>query len=105
MERTHRKLNEARFFYRHLVEERKRDVINEPEAFGYYFSAFIQAARSVPWALGNEESEKWKAWVPKWKAKLAKDELALEKCTNKLRTHEVKLGGTEKIFGMGERGI
>src|SRR5262245_11042618 len=97
MEKTHRKLDEARFFYRHLVEERKRDFIKEPEAFGYYFSACIQAARNVLWALGNEEPEKWEAWKPKWEATLTDEEVAFLDFTNERRIDEVHRGGAEKI--------
>jgi hypothetical protein len=64
---TRRKLDEARFFYGHLVTERQRASTHDPREFRFYFSAFIQAARSVTWTLGNEEPEKWKAWEPKWK--------------------------------------
>jgi hypothetical protein len=71
---TRRKLGEARFFYGHLVNERRKTSMYDPAAFRYYFSAFIQAARSVTWTLGNEEPEKWEAWEPKWKAKRSKEE-------------------------------
>jgi hypothetical protein len=97
-ERTHRKLDEARFFYRHLVEERKRDVINEPEAFGYYFSAFIQAARNVLWTLHNDEPEKWETWEPIWKNRLTEEQRKFLKFTNELRLDETKRGGTEKTM-------
>jgi hypothetical protein len=91
IERTRWKLYEARFFYGHLVEERatwsNSAFIEPPQrkrdraAFRYYFSAFIQAARSVTWRLGNEEPEKWKAWEPKWKNTLsAEDKKLLDTC-------------------------
>jgi hypothetical protein len=64
IERTRTKLDEARFFYGHLVKQQK-PFRHDPRAFRFYFSAFIQAARSVTWSLGNEEPEKWKAWEPK----------------------------------------
>jgi hypothetical protein len=55
IEATRRKLDEARFFYGHLVKERERSLRFDPREFRFYFSAFIQAARSVTWTLGNEE--------------------------------------------------
>jgi hypothetical protein len=98
MERTHRKLGEARFFYRHLVNERQQDVTTEPEAFGYYFSACIQAERNVLWTLHNEEPEKWEAWEPKWKKTLTEEQREFLKFTNELRLDETKRGGTEMIL-------
>jgi hypothetical protein len=94
IERTQRKLDEARFFYGRLVKERqKKTSRHDPSAFGYYFSAFIHA-RSVTWRLGNEEPEKWKEWRPKWERTLSNEDEKLKTFTNKLRTAEVKHGGT-----------
>jgi hypothetical protein len=45
IERTRRKLDEARFFYERLVKQQKRFGA-DPRAFRFYFSAFIQAARA-----------------------------------------------------------
>src|SRR5262249_25524395 len=62
IDRTRRKLDEARFFYQLLVNERPQTMKafgHDPRAFRYYFSAFIQAARSVTWTLGNEEPGTW----------------------------------------------
>src|SRR5204862_8174925 len=56
------KLAEARFFLRHLREEVAKPFSQEPAAFGHYLSDFISAARSVPWVLGSEETEKYAAW-------------------------------------------
>ena len=50
---------EARFFYQHLIDERVRPSMNKPGAFGFYFSAFIGAARSVTWVMENEEKNKY----------------------------------------------
>jgi len=46
LEATRRKLDEARFFYGHIIKERQRKHFPDPPAFRYYFSAFIQAART-----------------------------------------------------------
>jgi hypothetical protein len=75
---------------------------HDPSAFGYYFSAFIQAARGVTWRLGNEEPEKWKAWRPKWESTLSDEEKKLLRFTNKLRTAEVKHGGTDLLVELEE---
>jgi hypothetical protein len=92
IERTQRRLRQARFFYQHLVNPR-HSTQGDPEAFGFYVSAFIQAARSITWTLGNEEPDKWKAWEPKWKAGRTAEEQKLLNITNKLRIDETKKGG------------
>jgi hypothetical protein len=97
IEATRRKLDEARFFYGHLVKERERSLRFDPREFRFYFSAFIQAARSVTWTLGNEEPEKWKAWEPKWKATRNNEEQKLLDLTNELRLDEAKRGGANAL--------
>jgi len=89
IERTQRRLRQARFFYQHLVNARHGD----PEAFRFYFSAFIQSARSVTWTLKKEEREKWKKWEPTWRANRSEGERKLLKIATDLRNVEVKEGG------------
>jgi hypothetical protein len=68
----------------------------QPEAFRYYFSAFISAARSVLWVLHHEEKEKWEAWEAAWKATTLNDEeRKFLTFTNKLRVDEVKRSGAD----------
>jgi hypothetical protein len=103
IEKAQRKLREARFFYNHLLNARPTTVNarqpavtdNPPEAFRFYFSAFIQSARSVTWAIGNEEQEKWEAWKPKWEAQLSEEERRLLDLTNEHRIGEVHRGGAD----------
>ncbi len=71
---TQRKLREAQFFYRRLVSARQEPWKHETEAFSFYFSAFLSAARSVPWVLQNEQKEEYEAWKPRWEDKLTTDE-------------------------------
>ena len=104
LERTHRRLRQARFFYQHLVDARHQTK-GDPEAFRFYFFAFIEAARTVTWTLGNEEEEKWKAWEPKWKASLSKEEKKLLDATNKLRIDEAKKGGADLTVDFEEVAI
>jgi hypothetical protein len=101
IEATRRKQGEARFFYGHLVKERQ-NFRHDPAAFRYYFSAFIQAARSITWRLGNEEPEKWKEWRPKWERTLSAEDKKLMAFTNKLRTAEVKHRGTDPSVELEE---
>jgi hypothetical protein len=54
VEATERKLREAQFFLVRLTAESKTAIRNEPEAFDFYLSAFLSAARSVTFALQHE---------------------------------------------------
>jgi clan AA aspartic protease (TIGR02281 family) len=85
IEATQDKLAEARFFLRHLQDEAGKVVRQEPAAFGHYLSAFVSAARSVPWVLQNEEKAKYDAWLPKWDDRLTNEERELLKFTNQRR--------------------
>jgi hypothetical protein len=103
IEATQRLLHAAQFFYRHLVEERSRPSTNEPEAFRYYFYAFINAAaRSITWTMQSEEKEKYDAWKPKWHEQLTPAQRKLEKLTNDLRIAEAKRGGADFIVEFEE---
>jgi hypothetical protein len=57
-----------------LIDERRRSVRDEPEAFLFYISAFLSAARSVTLVLQKEEKQRYDAWFPKWFARRSKDE-------------------------------
>jgi hypothetical protein len=92
IERTQRRLRQVRFFYQHLVNARQQ-TRGDPEAFRFYFSAFIQAARSVTWTLSNEQPDMWKAWEPNWAANQSEEEQKLLKIATHLRNVEVKEGG------------
>jgi hypothetical protein len=101
IERTYRRLRQARFFHQHLVDARHQTK-GDPEAFRFYFSAFIQTARTVTWTLKNEETEKWKEWEPKWRAKRSTDEQELLDITNEFRIDEEKKGGTSLTVELEE---
>src|SRR5262245_43651268 len=92
IEKTMRRLKQARFFYQHLVSQQAK---GDPETFRFYFSAFILSARTVTWTLKKEETKKWKAWEPKWAANLTKEEQKLLKITKELRNIEEKKGGAD----------
>lgn len=95
IEATERKLREAQFFLRHLVAENRRAVRNEPEAFGFYLSALLSAARSVTFALQYEEKDKYDAWFPKWLENRSPDEQELLQFLKNQRNYEQKRGGAE----------
>jgi hypothetical protein len=101
IEAAQRKLREASFFYGHLVSEQNRRG-SDPEAFRFYFSAFIEAARSLTWAMKAEETDKYLTWETVWKEQLTAEEIKLEKITNDLRIKEVKRLGADIIVEMEE---
>lgn len=90
---TQKKLREARFFLNKLESEHKRAVRNEPEAFGFYMSAFLSAARSVTFALQKEEKQKYDQWFPGWLAARGEDERELLALMTEQRNQEQKEGG------------
>jgi hypothetical protein len=97
IEKTKMKLEEAQFFYRRLIECRKQPLSLESNAFQFYLSAFMQAARTVPWRLKKEEKKKYLAWLPTWEGQVTAEETKLLKFTNDRRIDEVHRGGIETI--------
>ena len=102
IDKTQRKLREAEFFYRRLHEVFERKWMNEPEAFRHFFSAFIQAARSVQWVLQSEQKQKYDAWHPAWESQLKPDDRKLLKLTATLRNEEAKEGGRDPLVELEE---
>ena len=82
---TAAKLAEAKFFYRKLAEITQRVFSPEPEAFGYYLSAFVSAARSVTFALQAEHKQKYDAWFSAWEAALSTEQRQLMEHFNSQR--------------------
>jgi hypothetical protein len=99
IDNTKRKLREARFFHGHLVHENRRPVRNEPEAFGFYLSAFLSAARSVTFALQKEEKSKYDNWFwPTWMATLKPEEAKIFDHMKDQRNAEVKETGANRVL-------
>jgi hypothetical protein len=92
---TQRKLREAKFFYGHLARESQQRVFSQPEAFAYYLSAFVSAARSVGYVLQKEEKKKYDVWFPSWERSLTSEERKLLKFMNRQRVAEVHSEGAE----------
>jgi|SRR3990172_1975455 len=97
IEATQRKLREAQFFLRHLIEEGNRSVRDDPDAFGHYLSALLSAARSVTFALQFEEKEKYDAWFSTWSAGRTPEERELLIFLRDQRNNEQKRGGAEVL--------
>jgi len=74
MEATRLKLAEAEFFYRKLTNAHGRIVSGEPEAFGFYLSAFLSASRSVTLVLQAERKAQYDTCFKNWKDALPKEQ-------------------------------
>jgi hypothetical protein len=59
LEAARRKLGEAQFFFRRLVDQRDRPSGGEPGAFGYYLSALLSAGESVRYRLQKADKQKY----------------------------------------------
>jgi hypothetical protein len=95
---TRDRLDEARFFLSKLQQHKAAQAQPRkppPEHFRYYLSAFVNAARSVPWVLQSEEKEKYDVWIGSWEAKRTLEEEALLKLTKEMRNTSVKQGHIE----------
>jgi hypothetical protein len=92
---TRTKLAEAEFFHRKLVEVGRSTFSPEPEAFGFYLSAFVSAGRSVSLALQAEHKEKYDDWFPTWEASLTEDQRSLLKHFNTHRVATIHQRGIE----------
>jgi hypothetical protein len=96
---TRRKLSEAAFFLRKLIEVRERVASPEPEAFEYYLSAFLSAARSVTLVLQAEQKHGYDNWFPGWKDALSSDERDLLSHFNTQRVQTVHRTGADVTRG------
>jgi hypothetical protein len=95
-EAAQKKLREARFFLRHLETENRRAVRQEPEAFDYFISAFVSAARCVTFALQAEAKLKYDQWFPGLLAGRPEADRKLLNLMVTQRNAEQKQGGADR---------
>ena len=95
LETTRNKLSEAGFFLRKLAQQEQRIFKTEPEAVGYFLSAFLSAARSVTDFIIAEEGDRYKQWWAQRKNSLTPDERKLLKFTNEQRVESVHVKGAQ----------
>jgi hypothetical protein len=93
------KLAEAHFFYAKLCGVGSRVVVQRPEEFHFYLSAFLSAGRSVTLVLQAEHKAKYDAWFPDWKAALPMDQAALLVNFNEQRVATIHLKSARVIQG------
>ena len=95
---TRDRLDEARFFLSKLQQHKAAQAQPRkppPEHFRYYLSAFVNAARTVPWVLQSEEGEKYDAWIGSWEAKRTQEQQVLLSLITKMRNTSVHQGHIE----------
>ncbi len=95
--RTRRKLDEAKFFLSHMPLQswpRTQDS-HDWDVFGFYLSAFVNAARSVTWVLQNENRQLYDRVHTGWDAERTPEDHDLFKFMNERRLDEVKRTGAE----------
>jgi hypothetical protein len=102
MHATRTKLAEASFFLHKLDAVSGKVFCPEPEAFGFYLSAFVSAGRSVTFALQAEHKREYDEWFPSWCAGLTDEQRALLSHFNGLRNDAVKRLGVELSLKMVE---
>jgi hypothetical protein len=88
IERTQKKLREAKFFLDHLAQLRGSDPDDAAE---FYLSAFLSAARSVTNVLESEEPI-YRQWSPAWQATLTEAERQLLAKFTSARNRALKQG-------------
>lgn len=91
------KLQEAQFFLKHLQAEARKATGYDWRHFGFYLSAFLNAARSVRWVLKKEAKDAYSAWSPRWDKKLSSDDHDFLRFMNEQRISEVKKLGAVTV--------
>ena len=91
------KLNEAHFFFQHLVREKAKTTNNDPTAFSYYLSAFLSAGESVRYVLKDGDETKCDACEAKLNVEGAKELLDF---MNKQRRDAVHRAKTDAKVGL-----
>lgn len=97
---TRRKLEEAEFFLTQL-----RPNYNKDRKFDFYLSAFVSAARSVPWAMQAEYATRpgWREWYDAKKPD--SEELRLFKGTTTVRNRSQKAGALRTLSHVKVAGL
>ncbi len=93
MHATQIKLAEMAFFFQKMEALESKIFSPEPQAFGFYLSAFLSAGRSVTLVLQKEHKEEYARWFPSWLASITDEQRDLLDYFNNLRVDTIhKLG-------------
>jgi hypothetical protein len=100
--RLHRKIGEAQFFLRLMIEQEPR-MIGDKEPFDYYLSAFLNAGMSVrggfQYRQNSIRNKAIKAWRGQWEDDLSLEEKTLYEFMRKDRVDEVHDSGSSRDVG------
>jgi hypothetical protein len=93
--RVQRKIAEAHFFLRHMIEQERR-LVGDRESFDYYLSAFLSAGRTVDYRLRHAQKATYPEWRTGWDTGLSPQESALIKFMVDDRNDEVHASGSSR---------
>jgi hypothetical protein len=100
LENVRAKSREAEFFLGEMLKQEPRFIGDErPFAFGYYLSAFLNAARTVDYRLRHEHGAIYKPWRAAWDGQLSAGEDRLLKFMADDRIAEVHKTGSTRVVG------
>jgi hypothetical protein len=106
LSRIHRKIGEAHFFLRKMIEQEPR-FVGDKEPFDYYLSAFLSAAMSVRGGFqirqDRPRNTAIKAWRAQWERNLSAEERSLYDFMRKDRVDEVHDSGSSR--NVGQEGV
>lgn len=94
LRRTRKKLAETKFFLGHL-EKQTRTTQQYPDAFDFYLSAFLSAARSVTSMLQVEDKDRYDRVFPGWHDALSPEDRRLFRFMYEQRRVEVHEEGAK----------
>jgi hypothetical protein len=96
MDTVRKKLRETRFYLRQLSEQCQL-AFSEPEAFDFYLSAFLCAARTVDYRLRHRYQAKYRTFYTKWERALEPRQRDLLKLMVDDRNLEVHRAGSGRM--------
>jgi len=100
--RLHKKIAEADFFLRKMIEQEPR-IIGDKDPFDYYLSAFLSAAMSVrggfQYRQNRPRNNAIKAWREQWESDLTPEERTLYDFMRKDRVDEIHDSGSSRDVG------
>ncbi len=106
LQRLNTKIEEARFFLRHMMEEERR-ISGDKKPFDYYLSAYLSATMSVRgsfYVLQNPERDRVvKCWREAWESNLTQDEWKLYDYMREDRVAEVHKTGSRR--SVAQKGV
>jgi hypothetical protein len=98
---TRRKLDEAAFFLKKVLEFLVKGGPSAPPELEYFASAYISAARAVTWIMKSEFGSRpeWQVWWDQTIASLTEDESQVFRRIRDLRNDDLKTTPIRPEFG------